>query len=54
MTATNAYNLTTTVTFVNYSVQVAATNSEGDGPFSEPVIVPLVDGKSVYNGVSVV
>ena len=54
VTATNAYNLTTTVTFVNYSVQVAATNSEGDGPFSEPVIVPLADGKSVYNGVSVV
>ena len=52
VTVTNGttYTISGLIPCAKYSVQVAAINSKGTGPFSEPVIEILEDGKlNFYN-----
>ena len=39
------YNLTELTPFTNYSVQVAAVNDEGTGPYSTPLNVTIQEGE---------
>ena len=53
VTSRHIYTITELLPFVNYSVEIAAINVNGTGPFSDPVVeLSGHEGKGIYKGES--